>query len=272
MSRYGMGIDNLLSVTLVTATGDLRTITPKTSPDLWFALRGAAANFGIVTSLTMRAYPVRNNQVWTGGLIFEPAKIERLIGALDKLDLSTEMFVNLLYVNAPVPSDPSRMAPTVLVNLQYAKPSVPDARAAFASLFELGPLSDTTQIVPFNKANADSDGFCVKADRATAFTAGLKRLDPSTMRRIWDEYLDFLGRVPGSQKTVLGFEGHGQMVSRQRAYRDPAAYPHRDTNFIVLIAPWYTDPALDPEAERFGRTVRKMLVQNSGFEGNPLKA
>ncbi len=85
-----MAVDNLLSATMVTATGDLRTITPRTSPDLWFAIRGAGANFGIITSLTMRAYPVQDNRIWTGALRFEPAKIERLIEALDQLDLSEE--------------------------------------------------------------------------------------------------------------------------------------------------------------------------------------
>lgn len=272
MSLYGMAIDNLLSATLVTANGDLRTITPQTSPDLWFAVRGAGANFGIVTSLTIRAYPVRDNRIWTGGLTFEPAKIERLTEALDKLVITREMFFNLLYANSADPSDPSRLTPSVIVAVQYNKPSIPDARAAFASLFKLGPLSDTTKIVPFNEANADSDGFCTKGQRKTAFTAGLKRLDPGTMRSIWNDYLAFLASVPGTQNTVLGFEGHSHKVSRQRGAQDPAAYPHRDVNFVALIGLWYTDAAQDPEAESFGRRVRERLVSNSGFEGNPLKA
>lgn len=271
MGLYGMGIDNLVSVTLVTATGELRTITRQSSPDLWFAIRGAGANFGIVTSLTMRAYPVQDNQIWIGVLSFEPAKIELVVEALNKLDISTEMFVNIFYVTTPDPSDPSRVTPTVIVNLQYNKPSIPDGRAAFASLFELGPLSDSTEIVPFDKANADWDVFCTKGDRKMGFTAGLRRLDPGTMRRIWDEYLGFLQRVPGAQKSVLGFEGHSHQVSRQRGARDPAAYPHRDVKFVALIAPWFIDSAFDPEAERFGKTVRDMLVRSSGFKDNQLK-
>lgn len=58
---YGLGIDSLVSVHLVTATGELITVSATDNPDLFWAIRGAGANFGIVTSATFRLHDVFND-------------------------------------------------------------------------------------------------------------------------------------------------------------------------------------------------------------------
>ena len=54
---YGLRVDNILSLNTVLANGTFLQVTPKES-DLFWALRGAAPNFGIVTSVVMKSYPV----------------------------------------------------------------------------------------------------------------------------------------------------------------------------------------------------------------------
>jgi FAD/FMN-containing dehydrogenase len=56
--KYGMSIDALLSVDLVTADGRYLTASASENPDLFWALRGGGGNFGIVTSFEYRAYPL----------------------------------------------------------------------------------------------------------------------------------------------------------------------------------------------------------------------
>lgn len=58
---YGLGIDALVSVRLVTATGEVITVSATDNPDLFWAIRGAGANFGIVTSATFQLHDVFNN-------------------------------------------------------------------------------------------------------------------------------------------------------------------------------------------------------------------
>jgi FAD/FMN-containing dehydrogenase len=58
MRRHGLTIDNLLEVELVTADGRVVTASEEKNPDLFWAVRGAGANMGIVTRFTLQAHPV----------------------------------------------------------------------------------------------------------------------------------------------------------------------------------------------------------------------
>ena len=57
----GLIIDSLLSVRLVTAEGKLIHVSEESHSDLYWAIRGAAANFGIITSATYKMSPQTNN-------------------------------------------------------------------------------------------------------------------------------------------------------------------------------------------------------------------
>jgi hypothetical protein len=56
--KYGLTIDNLLGVDLVTAEGELVHASESDNPDLFWGVRGAGSNFGIVTEFEFRAHPV----------------------------------------------------------------------------------------------------------------------------------------------------------------------------------------------------------------------
>lgn len=52
-----MGVDNLLEMDIVTADGQLQTISECSNPDLFFAVRGGGGGtWGIATSVTYRAH------------------------------------------------------------------------------------------------------------------------------------------------------------------------------------------------------------------------
>ena len=56
--KHGTACDNLLSVDLVTASGQVMTASATEHPELFWGLRGSGGNFGIVTSFEYRLHPV----------------------------------------------------------------------------------------------------------------------------------------------------------------------------------------------------------------------
>jgi FAD/FMN-containing dehydrogenase len=95
-NEYGFGIDNILSAgklslvhfehrransdaDIVLPNGTFATVSETQDPDVFFALQGGVNNFGIVTTFTIRAYPV--GKVWGGTIMYSPDQLEALIDA-----------------------------------------------------------------------------------------------------------------------------------------------------------------------------------------------
>ena len=78
--RYGLIADNLLEAEVVLANGSLTTASSTSNPDLFWALRGAGHNFGIVTSYRFRIYDVPPNNSWiVESYVYTEDKLEKLL-------------------------------------------------------------------------------------------------------------------------------------------------------------------------------------------------
>src|SRR2546430_344264 len=75
--KYGLTIDNLLSVDIVTADGVLRRASATENEDLFWAVCGAGSNFGVVTSFEFQAHPI--GPMVMVGAIFYPLEESRTL-------------------------------------------------------------------------------------------------------------------------------------------------------------------------------------------------
>jgi hypothetical protein len=69
MRRYGLTIDQLRSVDLVTADGELVKASAQENSDLFWGIRGAGGNFGVVTEFEFHLNPV-GPEVFAGPVIW----------------------------------------------------------------------------------------------------------------------------------------------------------------------------------------------------------
>lgn len=74
--RHGLVADQMVAANLVLANGSLVTVTRDAQQDLFWALRGAGHNFGIVTSVTAAIYDIEHPDYAISTLLFSGDQVE----------------------------------------------------------------------------------------------------------------------------------------------------------------------------------------------------
>lgn len=77
--QYGLIADQFVSMDIVLANGRLATITPKS--DLFWAMKGAGHNFGIVTSVTTKIFDNKHRDWVIEAITFSGNKVEAVYQA-----------------------------------------------------------------------------------------------------------------------------------------------------------------------------------------------
>ena len=68
--RFGLSLDNVRAVDIVTADGQIHRASARENPELYWGIRGGGGNFGVVTSFDFALHPMQRTVV--GGAIFFP--------------------------------------------------------------------------------------------------------------------------------------------------------------------------------------------------------
>jgi hypothetical protein len=265
MSQLGFGVDTILSMRVVTATGETRTVSASQNADLFWALRGSGPNFGIVTSATVKALPVarEDRYAWCGALIYTADKLEQVVAAIQNLELSVRMVVFMYFGSSGPPSH----APVIIVTPWLYQGTAESGKSAFKTLYDIGPVVENTSVLPYTEWNTGANPFCTHAERKPACGAGLDRLDPKAWREVWDLYVEFQ-KQPSAQGSVVLMEAY-PVINRELAGDvADASFPHRGVRFNAAVMPWYTDAGLDEEGVKCAKDIRELWRKSSGREVN----
>jgi len=104
ISLYGLGVDQILSARLVLASGEVVTCSLDENPDLFWGIRGAGHNFGIVSELKVKAYEQINEGVhWTGTLGFTGSKelLGKITESIKEMGIGKGMGVMMIWARPP---------------------------------------------------------------------------------------------------------------------------------------------------------------------------
>lgn len=191
--RFGMSIDNLESVEVVTADGQLRHASASENPDLFWGVRGGSGNFGIVTRFEFRLHPMQR-EVVAGKLAFPIAK------ARDVLSMYADYAPaapDELYFDPVMALPPGGDLGVVTLEVCYCGPQQ-NAERALAPIRKLGtPASDTIKAMDY---------------------VLVQRVNDVTDSRAIGSYMKggFISQMPRKLVSALvdGFEGHpGRMTA-----------------------------------------------------------
>ena len=146
MGKYGAVCDNLLSVDLVTADDERITASETINPELFWAMRGAGANFGVATSFRYRLHPLPG--VLAGLLIHPRDRAAELIDFHREFLANTpdELDTTLAFLNTP------DGLPAVAIIAVYAGPIAAGERV-LEPLRKFGPpLADLIRPMRYTEA------------------------------------------------------------------------------------------------------------------------
>jgi hypothetical protein len=153
MRKYGLTIDQLLAVDLITADGELVKASADSNADLFWGVRGAGGNFGIVTDFEFRLNPL--GPLVLAGPIFWPMEESPKVLRYYRdwiTDAPDELTTIVVHRKAPplriIPEE-MHGRPVVTVACCYAGP-VEEGEMAVRPMKEFGsPLLDLCVSKPF---------------------------------------------------------------------------------------------------------------------------
>ncbi len=245
MRKYGLAIDNLLSVDLVTADGQFRTASATENQDLFWGVRGGGGNFGVVTSFEFQLHPV--GPIVVGGLAFYPSdragEVLRFFrryaaAARDELGL-----VAVFLSAPPAPFVPEHLhhAPMVAIGVCYAGPVEEGMQAVAPITRELGePAIQLIQPMPYAVVQQMIDPG--NPHGWQYYAKGLQ------VPELTDEVIDALveaGSLRTSLTSIIPIFVAGGAVSRIGSQE--TAFAHRDARFVLDCVAIWQDPT---QAER----------------------
>ncbi|KAI0398686.1 hypothetical protein F4802DRAFT_592432 [Xylaria palmicola] len=265
----GMIIDFLVSVRLVTASGEIVEASETENPELFWGLRGAGANFGIITSATYKLVPLRNNgEVTNVDIILPPEMVAEYFETLERYNAS--MPAELAGVSI-INYNPDTAAAQILANWVYYG-SEADCRKALAPILALNPPVVSFNVVPWNKLLA-TVGFgidpmlCIKDIIRNIHSANVRNFSAATWIATFEKMSKFYTEYPTARLSVIQME----TFPNQAAFAVPdenTAYPWRDAtgNMIFIFAYTNATTQLAEAANNMGREIRSDFVATSGYQ------
>jgi FAD/FMN-containing dehydrogenase len=118
---HGWASDQVRSLDVVTADGELRHVSPDSDPDLFWALRGAKSNFGVVTAMEFGLFPV--TRLFAGGLFYSGEHTAAVLRAFQELTTRApnELTSSVALLRMPDrPAIPEFMRGKLTVNVRFS--------------------------------------------------------------------------------------------------------------------------------------------------------
>lgn len=229
MRKHGLALDNLLSLDIVTADGQLRTASATENADLFFGVRGTHSNFGIVTALEYRLHPVSPTVL--AGMVLHPLAKGR--EALRFYREYTRQAPEEMSAWAALLSAPDG-SPMVAILACYIGEQ---GEEVVRPLKEFGPpVMDVIQPMPYVKAQSLIDASFPKGRQNYWKSHLLRELSDSAI----DALVEGFAHVASPYSSVLIEQLGGAM---SRVGKDETAFSHRDAAYDVVIMPMWTEAA-----------------------------
>ncbi|PYH94863.1 FAD-binding domain-containing protein [Aspergillus ellipticus CBS 707.79] len=268
--HHGLVLDQFVSMNIVLANGTLTTIDA--TSDLWWAVKGAGHNFGIVTSVTMKIYDIQHRDWAIETITFSGDKVEEVYQAandyLVKNGTQSADVTNWSYWMNVADADPNN--PVIIFYI--IQEGVTSVDIIYTEPFhKLGPISVTPEsgtykdLAGWTSIAVDSPP-CQKMGMANPrYPIYLETYNVPAQKAAWELYANATRGSSPFNNSIFMFEGYS-VGGVHNIGSSSSAFAFRSEN--LLAAPLINYYPAGPERERagtsLGQGLRDILFKGSG--------
>ncbi|GGJ38765.1 FAD-binding oxidoreductase [Deinococcus roseus] len=230
--KYGLNVDQLLSVEIVTASGELLRASATENSELFWGIKGAGTNFGIITRLEYQAH--EGGMIYGGVVFYSGLEAEHVLSEYARLsflapaELTSQTFI---LAAPPAPFVPAEAVgkPVVGIVACYSG-DVEIGEQVFKPFRELGtPVADLSGVMPYPAlfslmAEAEQKGLF-----HTVRSGFLKDLPEDFIPALARTCVQEMAPTQLVQLRVLG----GKMAQLPAS---SAAFAHRDKKYLLMVS------------------------------------
>jgi FAD/FMN-containing dehydrogenase len=230
--KYGMTIDNLVSVDLITAEGKKIRASETDNADLFWAIRGGGGNFGVVTQFEFRLFPV-GPEIFAGLIVFPFSQARQILNKYREFVSSAPEDLNVWVV--------LRKAPP----LPFLPEKIHGKEVVVLPVFYTGAAEEAEKLIAPLRAFGNVHGEHLGVQPYVAWQKTFDPLLTPGARNYWkshnftdladgalDSIIEFAGKLPSPQCEIF----IGQIAgASNRVAADAMAYGHRDARFVLNV-------------------------------------
>jgi hypothetical protein len=273
LGPFGLVTDHLVSARVVTAAGKIVNVSETKNRDLFWALRGAGANFGIITSATYQAEKMvdhSNGFVLTADLYFTPNSTAAYFAYLEKVAANLPGNVAGIHITQ---WNATTGQPQLLTNWVWFGPEQ-EGRDFISQFIDLKPsLVQNFQYIPWTSiysvslAGYGDTALCIDGLYQWGYASNIKTFSASTYQTTFEALTQWYLDNPGARSSATNFEvfPNNALASIPG---DETAYPWRDAKAYLTVTITVDDPSnqtLVNAGDSFARGLQSKWNVTSGY-------
>lgn len=263
--KHGLNVDRLISAELVTARGEVVRASATENSELFWGLKGAGTNFGIITRLEYQAH--EGGMIYAGIVFYSGLEAEKVLNEYARLAFlaPAELTCQALLIAAPpAPFVPAEAVGKPVVGIVGCySGDVQIGEQVFKPFREIGtPVADLSGVMPYPAlftlmAEGEAAG-----NFHTVRSGFIKEMHQDFVPVLVDQCIRQMAPTQFVSLRVLG----GKMSQTPAS---SAAFSHRDKGYLLMVSNMGPDrnqlPMLWAETERMWSAVEPFT---EGLYGN----
>ncbi|HEY9293540.1 MAG TPA: FAD-binding oxidoreductase [Microlunatus sp.] len=256
---YGLSLDNLRSIDVVTADGKILRAGPDDNPDLFWAMRGGSGNFGIATSLEFDLHPV--DDVYVGLFFYEleyTRDLFRFYREWIKDAPDAYGAFPAFQIAAPLPFIPEdRHGDTFCAAIVHWSGPLDEGEAAMQPFRDLAPrVGEMVSPMPYPWLNGAFDALFPKGCRSYWKGNYVTELTDAAI----EAHISHGSKVPSASASMHLYPING---AASRVPPGETAFSYRHATFSTVIVAAWDDPEDDADRIQWVRDYSDATAPHS---------